>query len=108
MRTILWAVTSIVALFAVIAATIVLVGPLLISTTIVRDKAFAKVESATGYRLRVSGPVRISLFPSIDLVADDVGIAQTASGDEAEFATAKRLRLGLVLSAVLGGKVLSV
>ena len=101
MRTALWALASIV----VIGAIIILVGPLLISTTAVRDKAFAKVEAETGYRLRVTGPVRISLFPSIDLVADDVGIAQTASGNAAEFVTAKRLRLGLVLRALLNGKV---
>lgn len=105
MRTTLWAAAAIIAIFAVIAATIVLVGPLLISTAVVRDKAFAKVEAATGYRLRVSGPVRLSMFPSIDLVADDVGIAQTASADGTEFVTARRLRLGLVLPALLGGKV---
>jgi AsmA protein len=104
-RIILWAVASTIAILAVIAATVVLVGPLLISTAVVRDQAFAKVENATGYRLRVSGPVRLSMFPSIDLVADDVGIARTASADGAEFVTARRLRLGLVLSALLGGKV---
>ena len=105
-RTTLWAVASIIAILAVVAATIVLVGPLLISTAVVRDKAFAKVEAATGYRLRVSGPVQLSMFPSIDLVADDVGVAQTtASAGGTEFLTARRLRLGLVLSALLGGKV---
>jgi AsmA protein len=104
-RIILWAVASTIAILAIIAAAVVLVGPLLISTTVVRDQAFAKVEDATGYRLRVSGPVRLSMFPSIDLVADDVGIARTASADGAEFVTARRLRLGLVLSALLGGKV---
>ena len=45
------------------------------------------------------------MFPSIDLVADDVGIAQTASADGTEFVTARRLRLGLVLPALLSGKV---
>jgi AsmA protein len=104
-RTTLWAVVAIIAIFAAIAATVILVGPLLISTAVVRDQAFAKVEAATGYRLRVSGPVRLSMFPSIDLVADDVGIARTAAADGTEFVTAKRLRLGLVLPALLSGKV---
>ncbi len=105
MRTTLRAAASIVAIFVLIGVAIILVGPSLISTAPVRDKAFAKVEAATGYRLRVSGPVRISLFPSIDLVAEDVGIAQTASGNTAEFATAKTLRLGLAPQALLSGKV---
>jgi hypothetical protein len=41
------------AAIAIIGAIIVFVGPLFIST-----------ESTTGYRLRVSGPVQVSLFPS--------------------------------------------
>ena len=105
MRTTLWAVAAIIAIFAAIAATVILVGPLLISTAVVRDQAFAKVEAATGYRLRVSGPVRLSMFPSIDLVADDVGIARTAAANGTEFVTARRLRLGLALPALLSRKV---
>ena len=63
------------AAIAIIGAIAVFVGPLFISTDDVRNTLFAQVESATGYRLRVSGPVQISVFPSLDLVAEDVGIA---------------------------------
>lgn len=101
MRTILWTLATIL----IIGLSIIFVGPLLISTDVLRDQAFAKLEAVTGYRLRVSGPVQISLFPSLDLVAEDVGIAQTATGDKTEFATAKSLRLGLVLRALLSGKI---
>ena len=61
--------------------------------------------STTGYRLRVSGPVQISLFPSLDLVAEDVGIAKSGAAATSEMATAKSLRFGLQLSALIGGKV---
>jgi AsmA protein len=93
------------AAIAVIGAIIAFVGPLLISTEVLRDKLLAQVEAATGYRLRASGPVQISFFPSLDLVAEDVGIAKSATGAAAEMATAKTLRFSLTLSELLSGKV---
>ena len=92
---------SIFTAIVVIAAALFFFGPLLISTDEVRDRLLAQVESATGYRLRVDGPVKFSLFPSLDLVAQDVGVAQSGT----EIATAKKLRFGLVWSALWGGKV---
>jgi uncharacterized protein involved in outer membrane biogenesis len=93
------------AAIAIIGAIIVFIGPLFISTDDLRDTLFGQVESATGYRVRVSGPVQISIFPTLDLVAEDVGIAQSGVASTAEMATAKSLRFGLQLSALLGGKV---
>ena len=93
------------AAIAIIGAIIVFVGPLFISTDDLRNTLFAQVESATGYRLRVSGPVQVSLIPSLDLVAEDVGLAQGGAGKPAEMVTAKTLRFGLQLSALLGGTV---
>ena len=61
--------------------------------------------SATGYRIRVDGPVHLSMFPSLDLVADDVGVAQASSGNVAEIATAKTLKFSLALRELLGGKI---
>src|SRR5262245_63448944 len=52
------------AIIVVIGAILVFVGPRLISADEVRDNQLAQVETATGYRLRVSRPVSISLFPS--------------------------------------------
>jgi len=93
------------AAIAVIGVVIAFVGPLFISTDDLRETLFAQVESATGYRLRVSGPVSVALIPSLDLVAEDVGIAQGGGDDAPEMATAKSLRFGLQLSALFGGKV---
>jgi AsmA protein len=93
------------AIIAVIGAIIFFVGPLFISTNEVRDKLLAQVESVTGYRIRADGPVHLSVFPSLDLVADDVGIAQPSSGSTAEIATAKRLKFNLALRELLGGKI---
>ena len=52
-----------------------------------------------------AGRSQVSLFPSLDLVAEDVGIAQSGAAATSEMATAKSLRFGLQLSALIGGKV---
>ena len=93
------------AAMAIVGAIIVFVGPLLISTDDLRDSLLAQVESTTGYRLRLGGPVQISLIPALKLVANDVGIAPSGGDSPPEIATAKSLRLGLQLSALIGGKV---
>lgn len=92
------------AVIAVIGAIVFFIGPLFISADDVRDKILAQIESATGYRLRVDGPVHLSVFPSLDLVAEDVGLAQASSGN-AEMASAKKLKFSLALRELLGGKV---
>jgi len=89
----------------VVGAGLVFVAPLFISTADLQKKALAQVESATGYRVRIDGPMRMAFFPSLDLVAHDVGIAQPAAGGPAEFATAGTLKFGLKLSGLLRGKV---
>ena len=94
---------SILTAIVVILAAIVFIGPLFISTEELRNQLFAQAESISGYRLRVSGPVDITLFPSIELVAEDVGVSQPASGSDAEFATAKKLEFGLALQGLLSG-----
>lgn len=96
---------SVLTAIVIIAAAIFFVGPLFISTDDLRNQLFAQVEAATGYRLRVSGPIQVTMFPSLELVAEDVGIAQPAAGGTAEFATAKTLRFGLMLRGLLKGKV---
>jgi AsmA protein len=93
------------AVIAALGAIVVFVGPLFISTDEVRDKLLAQVESVTGYRVRVDGPVHLSVFPSLDLAADDVGVAQPSSGNTAEIATAKTLKFNLALGELLGGKI---
>lgn len=68
-------------IFSVLTAIVVLilglifVAPMFISTDDMRSELFARVEQMTGYRLRVSGPMDITVFPSIALLAEDVGVA---------------------------------
>ena len=101
MRLTLWGLAAVI----VIGALIVFVAPLFISAEDVRNKVFAEIEGATGYRLTVSGPLHISAFPSLKLVAKDVGVARNGSTGTVDLATAKELRFGLALVPLLSGKV---
>jgi AsmA protein len=102
LRLALWSLAALV----VVGAGVVFVAPLFISAEDVRNKLFAGIESATGYRLTVNGALHISAFPTLKLVAADVGVAKSAEGgDAADLATAKELRFGLALAPLLSGKV---
>ena len=101
MRLALWSLAAIV----IIGVAAVLVAPLFISADDVRNIVFAEIEGATGYRLTVNGPVHISAFPSLKLVAEDVGVAQSAGDGAIDLATAKQLRFSLALAPLLSGRV---
>jgi AsmA protein len=101
LRLALWSLAAVV----VIGLGLVLVAPLFISAEDVRSRLFAEIEGATGYRLTVNGPVHISVFPTLKLVAEDVGVAQSTSERAVDLATAKELRFGLALASLFSGKV---
>lgn len=101
MRRILFVVLALV----ILGVGLIFVAPYFIATDDLQKRVLAQVESATGYRVRVDGPMRIALFPSLDLVARDVGIAEPAAGGSAEFITARTLKFGLLASGLLSGKV---
>lgn len=83
----------------------VLALPVFISAEDVKAKILAQVEGATGYRIRIDGPVSISMMPFLDLVAEDVGVAKPADGRLDEIASADRLRFGLSLGGLLSGNI---
>lgn len=89
----------------VIAVIGVFLVPLLLSAEDVRNKLFSQVESATGYRLKVDGPIDISVIPALRLNAESVGVSKEIAGAWTEIATARELRFGLAWTALLGGQV---
>ena len=101
MRLALWSLAAIIA----IGVAVVFVAPLFISAEDVRNRLFAEIEQATGYRLTVNGSLHISAFPTLKLVAEDVGVAQTKGAGAVDLATAKELRFGLAVAPLLSGKV---
>ena len=101
MRLALWSLAAIIG----IGVAVVFVAPLFISAEDVRNRLFAEIEEATGYRLTVNGSLHISAFPTLKLVAEDVGVAQTKGAGAVDLATAKELRFGLAVAPLLSGKV---
>ena len=101
MRLALWSLAAIIA----IGLAVVFVAPLFISAEDVRNRLFAEIEEATGYRLTVNGSLHILAFPTLKLVAEDVGVAQTKGAGAVDLATAKELRFGLAVAPLLSGKV---
>ncbi|HXE04124.1 MAG TPA: AsmA family protein [Methyloceanibacter sp.] len=101
MRIALWSLAAIIG----IGVAVVFVAPLFISAEDVRNRLFAEIEEATGYRLTVNGSLHISAFPTLKLVAEDVGVAQTKGAGAVDLATAKELRFGLAVAPLLSGKV---
>jgi AsmA protein len=101
LRLALWSLAAVIA----IGVAVVFVAPLFISAEDVRNRLFAEIEQATGYRLTVNGSLHISVFPTLKLVAEDVGVAQTKGAGTVDLATAKELRFGLAMAPLLSGKV---
>jgi len=101
LRIALWSLAAIIG----IGVAVVFVAPLFISAEDVRNRLFAEIEEATGYRLTVNGSLHISAFPTLKLVAEDVGVAQTKGAGAVDLATAKELRFGLAVAPLLSGKV---
>jgi AsmA protein len=101
LRLALWSLAAIIA----IGVAVVFIAPLFISAEDVRNRLFAEIEEATGYRLTVNGSLHISAFPTLKLVAEDVGVAQMSGTGTVDLATAKELRFGLAMAPLLNGKV---
>ena len=66
MRLALWSLAAIIG----VGVAVVFVAPLFISAEDVRNRLFAEIEEATGYRLTVNGSLHISAFPTLKLVAE--------------------------------------
>src|SRR5262249_33291579 len=57
-----------------------------------------------GYRLSVDGTAKISLWPNLNLEADNIRLAEADNPREDLF-TAKELRVGIELSSLFGGNI---
>src|SRR5262245_31598280 len=57
-----------------------------------------------GYRLQVDGPSKLSLWPSLNILADDVRLSE-ADGPREEILAAKQVRVGLSLVGLLTGDI---
>ncbi|GAB4519645.1 MAG: hypothetical protein Tsb0019_20240 [Roseibium sp.] len=86
-------------------ATVILVVPLLLPKDEIKRQVVEQVDKRLGWRVRLDGPVSLSLFPGFSLVAEKVGVSGEAGADGIEFAKAERVEFGLTWAGLVSGNV---
>jgi uncharacterized protein involved in outer membrane biogenesis len=86
-------------------ATIVLVVPLFLPKDEIKRQVVEQVDKRFGWRVRLDGPVSLSLFPGFSLVAEDIGLSGEAGADGIEFAKAERVEFGLAWGGLISGNI---
>jgi AsmA protein len=97
-------VVGLLSLFFILAL-VVLIVPLLLPKEAIRAELISRIEASTGWRLRLDGPVSLSLLPGFRMTAEDVGIAGAAGADGVEFARAAEIDFGLAWGGLFGGDI---
>ena len=65
----------------------------------------SSVKDATGRELKISGPVSLSLFPSISVQAEQVSLSNTSWASNPDMLTLKKIELDIRLFPLLKGSV---
>jgi AsmA protein len=86
----------------VIAAFVV---PQLISIDSYRGRIEAAAEQATGRKLAINGPLKLTILPQLAISAHDVAFANAQGGTAPQMASVKRLMLELQLLPLLHGRI---
>ncbi|GGB39252.1 hypothetical protein GCM10011316_09110 [Roseibium aquae] len=90
---------------AFMLATAILVIPFFLPKDAIRSKVIAEIDRQYGWRLRLDGPVSLSLFPGFALNARDVGLSGEAGADGIEFARAERIDVQLAWGGLITGDI---
>jgi len=90
-------------LFLLVTAALVI--PFFLPKDLIKNQVIAQVDQQFGWRLRLDGPVSLSLFPGFALNAEQIGLSGEAGADGIEFAKAEGLKVGLAWGGLLGGDI---
>ncbi|NBN65980.1 AsmA family protein [Pannonibacter tanglangensis] len=88
-----------------LVGTAAVVVPLFMPRDAIKVRVVQELEAATGWHLRIDGPVAISLLPTLTLSASDVGLAGAGGAEGLEFAQAEAVQFSLAWGALVGGAV---
>lgn len=84
---------------------IILVVPLFLPKDEIKRQVVEQVDKRLGWRVRLDGPVSLSLFPGFSLDAQDIGVSGEAGADGIEFASAERVEFGLGWGGLISGNI---
>ncbi len=90
---------------ALVAIGLVVTAIRLLDPVAWKPELVSRVRQLTGRELRIDGQMSLSLFPRIEFVADDVGLANAPGAEPADMITLDTLRLALRLRPLFSGKV---
>ena len=65
----------------------------------------SSVKEATGRDLKIAGPVRLSIFPSIGVYAEDVSLSNAAWASEPDMVFLKRIEMGIHVLPLLQKRI---
>ncbi len=92
-------------ILVVLLLVLAVIVPMLIPTSLYRDRIVAAVEAATGRQIHISGPVHLTLLPNVAVEANDVALDNAPGGTAKEMATLSKLEVGVKLFPLIGGDV---
>lgn len=82
-----------------------IVVPFLVPTETWKTQIEQRTTAATGRKLNIAGPVRLSLLPTIAVVANDVSFANAAGADDGAMASFAKLEIRIRPLPLLSGKL---
>ncbi|MBD1546788.1 AsmA family protein [Roseibium aggregatum] len=91
--------------FFFLLVTFVLAVPFFLPKDAIKQQVVSVVENQLGWRLRLDGPVSLSLLPGFSLTAENVGLSGEAGADGIEFAKAEAVNFGLAWEGLFGGEI---
>ncbi|NNG04284.1 MAG: AsmA family protein, partial [Inquilinus sp.] len=101
MKKVLIGVAALLAVLVVVAFAL----PFIVPTGPVRDRIVAEVTAATGRDLRIDGPVRLSVFPSVAVTVGDVTLANAPGTSRPQMVQLGRLDVSVSLLPLLSGEI---
>ncbi len=99
-----FALAGVAALFVVLAVGIAVLG-YTIDARRVAALAADQLKAATGRELKIAGPLDVSFFPRLAIIAEDVSFANAPWGSRPELVKAKRVAGSIALLPLLGGRI---
>ncbi|MEP3431488.1 MAG: AsmA family protein [Roseibium sp.] len=91
--------------FVFLLVATVLVVPFFLPKDEIKQQVIQQIDNRFGWRVRLDGPVSLSLFPGFSLIADDIGLSGEAGADGIEFAKAKHMEVGLAWGGLISGNI---
>jgi AsmA protein len=82
-----------------------IVAPFFIPVDVIRDEIIAQTEKATGRKLSIEGPVKLSLLPSVAVEVNKVAFANAPGASAPQMASLSKMQVQLKLLPLLSREV---